>query len=96
MQDQPRTPKASRLRSMVAALAVVALATFGLAACSESLDRDAAVQDMIDIGLTEDQANCAVDAMIDEFGEDRLISDDDPTDEEAAKIFEIIAECTDG
>lgn len=72
--------------------AAVAL-TIGLAACGTSFDRDGAVEELMDGGLTEEQANCAVDAMIEEFGEDKLASDDDPTPEEQAIAIDIVSGC---
>lgn len=87
-----KTPRA-RLRSGATALAAVVALTMGLAACGSSFDREGAVEELMDGGLSEEQANCAVDAMIEEFGEDKLASDDDPTDEEQAIVIDIVSDC---
>ena len=71
---------------LVGSLALVA----GLAACT-TFDREGSIQEFVDLGLTEAQATCAVDGMVEEFGEDKLQSDDDPTPEDEAKILEIIS-----
>jgi len=73
---------------LVGSLALVA----GLAACT-TFDREGSIQEFVDLGLTEAQATCAVDGMVEEFGEDKLQSDDDPTPEDEAKILEIISNC---
>lgn len=86
----------SRGRGTTAAGAMLALA-LGLAACGGgSFDREGAVEDFVDGGLTDVQANCAVDAMVEAFGEDKLAGDDDPSDEDLEIVGEIVGTCLAG
>ncbi|MCP3939488.1 MAG: hypothetical protein GY708_29425 [Actinomycetia bacterium] len=84
----------TRLRKGLGMAGTVAISLLALAGCS-SFDREGSIeQSMDDFGMTRAQAECFVDDMVDEFGEDRVTSDDTPTDEEAEKIFEILATCS--
>lgn len=84
----------------LSALALAASLVFGLAACSDdssSFNKDDAVQQLMDEGgLTEEQATCIVDAVEDEFGVDKLESQDELTDEDATKLGEITLDCLGG
>jgi hypothetical protein len=72
-----------------------------LAGCSDdSANRDEAVEAAEAAGFTREQAECFVDGIIDEFGDDRLEELGDPnaepediTPEEGQKITEIAGEC---
>ncbi len=67
-----------------------------VAACGggSDFDRAAAVDDMVEAsGMERAQAECLVDAMVDEFGEDTLASDRTPTDEESARMVELTTDC---
>lgn len=80
------------IRRAIAMLVGACALVLGLAACT-SFDREGSIQEFVDAGLTEPQATCVVDAMIEEFGEDKLKSDDEPTAEEEAKVIEITTTC---
>jgi len=85
-------------RALVAGLGIVG-ALFLLGACGDdggSFDRDAAVQEMVDSGLDEDTAGCIVDRMVEEFGEETVSSDRDPTAEEIDAMGDITIECMGG
>ena len=77
--------------------AVVLGAMLLLGACGgDSFDRDELIQELVDESggiVDETQASCIVDGMIEEFGEDKLNSNDDPTDEEQAKVLDLTLEC---
>ncbi len=66
-----------------------------LASCGSSLDREGSIDELVESGLSRPVAECVIDTSVDEFGEDRVISDDDPTPEEEARIGEILFECMD-
>lgn len=66
-----------------------------VAACGggSSFDRAEAVDDMVATGLDRDDAECVVDAMVDEFGEDTVASDDEPTPEQVDRMIELTNAC---
>ncbi|MEM9033378.1 MAG: hypothetical protein AAGD18_02200 [Actinomycetota bacterium] len=66
-----------------------------IAACGggSSFDRDDAVSDFVDSGLTQDQAECVVDAMVDEFGEELLASDAEPTEAQQDAMIDLTTDC---
>ncbi len=75
-----------RIKLAVGALALMA----GLGACGgDSYNRDDAIKQLTDEGISESVATCIVDAVEDEFGIDTLNSEREPTAEEEAKIGEI-------
>lgn len=76
--------------------ALLALLALSLTACGGGYDRQEAIDDLIDGGLDEATAECVVDGMEEEFGEDKLGSNDDPTDEELAIIEDISLDCVFG
>ena len=80
------------MRRAIATLVGACALVVGLAACT-SFDREGSIEEFVDLGMTEAQATCVVDAMVEEFGEDKLKSSDDPTPEEEAKVLEITASC---
>lgn len=82
-----------RTRALTALLGLVAL---GAAACGSSFDRGDTINELVDSGLDQATAECVVDEMIDEFGEDKLGSDDDPTAEEQAIVQDIMVDCLSG
>lgn len=74
-------------------LAALVLSVATLTGCSR-FDREGSVDDMMEqFDLTRPQAECFVDDMVDEFGEDRVVSDQEATPEEAAKVLEILQGC---
>ncbi len=78
----------------LASIAVAGIALLAISACGSSYDRDEAVDDLVnDAGLERPVAECVVDKMEDEFGTDKLGSNDEPTDEEVAFIFEAMTDC---
>ncbi len=81
--------RTTRTRTAVAGLLASALA---LGACG-GIDREGSIDQLVETGLTRDQATCVLDASIDEFGEDRVTSDDDLTPEEEAAMTDIVVEC---
>ena len=64
-----------------------------------SFDRDDAVDELVDSGVTRDQAECYVDGVIDEFGQDRIDEIEGegdgatPTDEEVQALLDIVTGC---
>lgn len=66
-----------------------------VAACGggSSFDRDEAVDDMVATGLDREDAECVVDAMVDEFGESTLASDDEPTPEQVERMVDLTSAC---
>ena len=82
--------RATRFGAALAAGALV------LSACSDSFDRDAEVEELVESGLTQAQAECIVDTLVDRLGEDTLNERRDPTAEEEAIVFEITGDCVFG
>lgn len=80
------------IKTGFAALALGAI----LAACGGGYDRGDAIDEMTDQGLSEVQAECVIDRLEDEIGEDRLGSDDEPTAEEQEIIIAAAQECAAG
>ncbi len=79
-----------RIKLAVGALALMA----GLGACGgDSYNRDDAIKQLTDEGISESVATCIVDAVEDEFGIDTLNSEREPTAEEETKIGEISLGC---
>ena len=61
--------------------------------CSSSFDRQEAIDDLVEEGMTTADATCIVDEMVAEFGESKLNSNDEPTAEEEAQLFDIMSDC---
>ena len=72
-------------------------AALALAACGDDggVDRQEGIDAMVDAGFTEDEASCIVDRVIDEIGEDKIEADADLSDDDTAKMVEIVSDCTD-
>ncbi len=67
------------------------------AACGGSFDREETVTTVQEtFALDRVQADCVVDGLVDEFGEDALSSTDDPTDEQVAALIEHLDACQQG
>ncbi|MEO1062515.1 MAG: hypothetical protein AAFZ07_13945 [Actinomycetota bacterium] len=66
-----------------------------VAACGggSSFDRDEAIDDMVATGLDRPDAECVVDAMVEEFGEDTLGSDDEPSPEQVERMVDLTTDC---
>lgn len=78
-------------KTLCAALCALSLLAAG---CGSDFDRDAEIDNMVEeTGVDEATATCIVDGIVDEFGEDRVTSDDEPNAEEQAKIAEIMTGC---
>ena len=78
------------MRKFIAtALLVVVFAT----GCTTTFDREGSIDELIGQGLNREQATCAVDEMVDEFGEEKLMSDDEPSAADEEILFEIMADC---
>jgi len=80
---------------------------FGAAACSgdKKIDKEGSVEQLVDSGLSQEQAECMVDGLDAEFGDDQdaldvILSDDseitDLSEEDQAKFNEITASCVGG
>jgi hypothetical protein len=76
--------------------------TFGAAACSKSIDKEGTVDNLVEQGImTREQAECTVDGIDDEFGDnddviDALSEGGDPADlseEDQGKLTEIVTTC---
>jgi hypothetical protein len=66
----------------------------GLGACGgDDYNRDDAIKQLKDEGISDEAAVCIVDAVEDEFGIETLNENRDPTAEEEAKIGEIALGC---
>jgi hypothetical protein len=79
-----------RIKLAAGALALMA----GLGACGgDSYNRDDAIEQLTDEGVTKEVATCIVDAVEDEFGIETLNANREPTAEEEAKIGEISLGC---
>ena len=84
-------------------LAFIAVAAFtiGLAAtgCSSTYSRDETIDNLVEEGLTEEQANCVVDTLEDEVGTDELdkaVNQDDSEDlspEIQAALTTAVSDC---
>ena len=61
------------MRTFIATLALVVMFA---ASCSSGFDREATIEEMMTDGLTEGQATCLVDSLVDEFGEETVMSDE--------------------
>ncbi|MEM8925670.1 MAG: hypothetical protein AAGD35_19365 [Actinomycetota bacterium] len=81
----------SRLGLVAMALAAGAV----LAACGGNGDRDALIQDRLDVGNTQEQAECYADAVIDEFGGDPA-SDGELSDADVDALVDIAFNCVGG
>ena len=78
-----------RIKLSAAMVAVGLLA----AACTASYDREAAIEEIVADGFDRALAVCIVDGMEQEFGIDKLESNDDLTEEDEAIMFELTADC---
>lgn len=74
------------------ASSILILALFATS-CAAGFDRQEAIDDLVGEGLPRAQAECVIDGSIEEFGESKLGSNDEPTADDEAKIFEIMTEC---
>ena len=84
-------------------LAFIAVAAFtiGLAAtgCSNTYSRDETIDNLVEEGLTEEQANCVVDTLEDEVGTeelDKAVNQDDSEDlspEIQAALTTAVSDC---
>ena len=74
----------------------VCLVALLVAGCGTKLDREGSIEELMESGLTRPQAECIIDSSVEEFGEEKVISDDDPTPEEEAILTEIAFECIGG
>lgn len=81
-----------RIISFVASL--VASAAI-LAACGSSGDRDKLIQDRLDIGNTQEQAECYADAVLEEFGEDPA-ADGQLEDGDTEILLGLVFDCVGG
>jgi len=78
-------------KTAIACAAVVALT---LSACGgESYNRDEAIDDLVETGLSEEAATCIVDGVEDEFGIDKLNSTDDLSNEDEEALMTITTDC---
>ena len=59
----------------------------------DAVDNEAVIDELVESGLSRPVAECVIDTSVDEFGEDRVISDATPTAEEEARIGEILVDC---
>ncbi len=78
------------MRKFIAAISLVVVFATG---CTTTFDREGSIEDLMEEGLDRQQAECAIDEMVDRFGEDKLMSDDDPTAAEQEVLFEIMSDC---
>ena len=87
----------SRRPSVAAPLLAVALLV-GVAACSSEpgLDREAAIDELIDRypgAMSREQAGCYVDRVVAEVGAEQLGADADPTDDQVRRLTAIRVDC---
>ncbi len=78
--------------------AVFSLASLALmAGCSESVDREGSIDQLVESGLTQEQAECMVNGLVDEIGDSRAIEiTNDPeaaTSEEDAFMAQLGLDC---
>lgn len=78
------------MRKLIACLLLVVIFAAG---CSSGFDREGTIDDIVSDGVPREQATCMVDAMVDEFSEEQLMSDDDPSPEDTEILFEIMTNC---
>lgn len=80
---------------------------FGVAACSgdKEIDKEGSVEQLVEQGFTQEQAECAVDGIDAEFGDDQdaldvILSDDSDiselSEEDQARFSEIMTNCLGG
>ena len=87
-------------RALTAILAVGL--TVGAAACGNTIDKEGTKENLVESGIPEEQADCMVDRIDDEFGDDDDVIDEltkdepDLNPEDQARIQEIIGECLGG
>lgn len=85
----------------IAGVVLVAGLAFGLSACGDDkVDRQGTIDELVEQGMDEEQAECLVNGVTDELGDDKVLalneSDgeiDDLTAEEQAKLEEITLDC---
>ena len=88
-------------KRLLTAILAVGL-TVGAAACGNKIDKEGTVENLVESGVPEEQANCMVDRIDDEFGDnddviEELTKDEpDLSAEDQARIQEIITECIGG
>jgi polyhydroxyalkanoate synthesis regulator phasin len=75
---------------------------FGAAACSKSIDKEGTVDNLVEQGvMTREQAQCTVDRIDEEFGDDDDVIDalseggnvEDLSEEDSTKLTEIVTTC---
>ncbi len=72
--------------------AVVLVGILTMAGCTR-FDREGSIDEFVDGGMSRSMATCVVDGIVDELGEDRAMSDDEPTAEEIEVIQTISLDC---
>lgn len=85
----------SNMRVLTRFVPAIVAASLVFTACGGGFDRQGSIDDLMEgtPSLTEEQAACIVDGIVDEFGVDRATSDDAPTEEEAAQLSQISQIC---
>jgi hypothetical protein len=84
----------------IAGVMLAAGLVFGLSACGEDeVDRQGTIDNLVEGGMDEEQAECLVNGVTDELGDEKVLAlEDDPdgsslTAEEQEKLGEITLEC---
>ena len=78
------------IKSGIAGLGLLATLAAG---CGTTFDREGSIEEIMEGGFSRSAAECIVDRTVEELGEDRVTSEDDPTPEEAQLFGEIALEC---
>jgi hypothetical protein len=83
----------------LAMMALALMAAGGLAACSEEVDKEGTVDDLVESGMDREQAECLVDGLVEEFGDERALelndADEELTAEEQEAMTDLTLECLD-
>jgi hypothetical protein len=82
----------------IAIVGLAVLSAAGLVACSDKVDREGTVDEMVEQGIPREQAECMVDRLVDELGDERALelndTDQELTAEEEELMGEVVLECT--
>lgn len=75
------------------AIAFALTALTGLTAACGGVDEDGTVDLLVEQGLSEETARCVVDTAVDDIPDDVLTGDEEASEEQTARLFEIFDEC---
>jgi hypothetical protein len=80
------------MKKTLGGAALVLFLGAGIAACG-GVDKEGTVDQLVELGLTEEAAQCVVDKAVEDIPDDVLIGEQEATPEQDARILEIFDEC---